>query len=88
LNLTSISSISSSYFFSYSSFDGFTNTIYNLSLYRYDQDYKFSEKILAKKAVFNEEGDWNLIDGLYLKNLQTKSFPTQEKFSVKKFCAI
>jgi lipopolysaccharide export system permease protein len=76
---------SSDYFFSYSSFDGFSNTIYNLSLYRYDQDYKFSEKIIAKKAVFNETGEWDLIDGLYLKNLQTNSFPVQEKFNVKKF---
>jgi lipopolysaccharide export system permease protein len=56
-----------------------------LSLYRYDQDYKFSEKIIAKKAVFNETGEWDLIDGLYLKNLQTNSFPVQEKFNVKKF---
>ncbi len=71
------------YFFSYSSFDGTTNTIYDLSLYYYNTDFKFSEQIVAASAVFAEGNSWKLSKGIHVTNLENKTFPSPSFFREK-----
>ena len=68
------------YFFSYSSFDHKTNTLYNLTLYFYDKDFKFSDQISAAYADFETENNWLLHRALRYTNLDNKSFPTIQYF--------
>lgn len=71
------------YFFSYSSFDGVTNTIYDLNLYYYNTDFKFSEQIIAASAVFAEGNTWKLNKGVHVTNLENKTFPSPGAFREK-----
>jgi lipopolysaccharide export system permease protein len=64
------------YFFSYSSFDQKNNTLYNLTLYFYDHNFKFSEQISAAYADFESEGKWVLHRAVRYTNLENKTFPT------------
>jgi lipopolysaccharide export system permease protein len=71
------------YFFSYSSFDGRTNTIYDLNLYYYDKNFKFAEQVTASTASFLEGYSWRLKKGLHVTNLENKTFPTPTFFQDK-----
>ena len=71
------------YFFSYSSFDRKTNTLYNLTLYLYDKDFKFTEQISAAYADFQSENKWLLHRALHYTNLDNKTFPTVQYFKEK-----
>jgi lipopolysaccharide export system permease protein len=64
------------YFFSYSSFDRKTSTLYNLTLYFYDKHFKFNEQISAAYAEYQSEGKWLLHKALRFTNLDNKTFPT------------
>lgn len=66
------------YFFSYSSFDKKLNAIYNLTLYYYDKDFKFTEQITADLAHYKEEGRWELTNVFHFTNLENKTFPTMQ----------
>lgn len=73
------------YFFSYSSFDNNSNTIYDLNLYYYDAQNKFSHLIAAKKANHVNENEWKLIDASIVEQLSNASFPeirTQSELSL------
>jgi lipopolysaccharide export system permease protein len=71
------------YFFSYSSFDRKTNTLYNLTLYLYDKDFKFTEQISAAYADFQSGSKWLLHRSLHYTNLENKTFPTVQYFDEK-----
>ena len=73
------------YFFSYSSFDGISNTIYDLNLYYYDTNFKFSEQVTASTATFVEGNSWRLNKGLHVTNLENKTFPEPSYFHSKVF---
>jgi lipopolysaccharide export system permease protein len=73
------------YFFSYSSFDGSSNTIYDLNLYYYNQDFKFSEQVTANTAKFIDGNSWKLSKGLHVTNLENKTFPAPTYFHEKIF---
>lgn len=73
------------YFFSYSSFDGRSNTIYDLNLYYYDNNFKFAEQVTATSANFVEGNSWRLNKGLHVTNLENKTFPTPTYFQEKMF---
>lgn len=73
------------YFFSYSSFDGSNNTIYDLTLYYYNSGFKFSEQITATSAKFVEGTSWLLSKGIHVTNLDNKTFPEPNPFHEKKF---
>ena len=73
------------YFFSYSSFDGTKNTIYDLTLYYYNSNYKFSEQVSAVSAKFVEGNNWLLSKGLHVTNLDNKTFPEPNAFHEKTF---
>lgn len=63
------------YFFSYSSFDVKTNTIYNLTLYFYDSQFKFTEQISGAFADFKKNKEWTLHRAFHYTNLDNKTFP-------------
>jgi len=67
---------SKDYFISYSSFDSKNNLLNSLNLYYFDENFGFSEKIIAKKAVFETDGSWTLHDVLKTTNLKNSTFPT------------
>ena len=67
---------SQDYFFSYSSFDRRTNTLYNLTLYFYDKHFKFTEQISAAYADYQDESNWLLHRVTHFTNLENKTFPT------------
>lgn len=73
------------YFFSYSSFDGSSNTLYDLNLYFYDKNFKFAEQVTADSASFVEGNSWRLKKGLHVTNLDNKTFPTPSYFQDKIF---
>jgi lipopolysaccharide export system permease protein len=73
------------YFFSYSSFDTTTNTIFNLTLYYYDAHFKFSEQITANSASFVSDNSWLLKKVLHVTNLENKTFPEPQYFPEKVF---
>ena len=73
------------YFFAYSSFDGVTNTIYDLTLYYYDKNFKFSEQVSADSARFTEGTSWVLSKGLQVTNLENNTFPEPNFFREKTF---
>lgn len=64
------------YFFSYSSFDRTTNTLYNLTLYLYDKNFQFTEQISAAYADYQKDSNWLLHRALHYTNLDNKTFPT------------
>jgi lipopolysaccharide export system permease protein len=68
------------YFFSYSSFDKKTNTLYNLTLYYYDKDFKFTEQISAAYAEYQSGDNWLLHRELHYTNLDNKTFPSVRYF--------
>lgn len=63
------------YFFSYSSFDVKSNTLYNLTLYYYDAQFKFTEQISAAYADYKSDKQWVLHRALHYTNLDNKTFP-------------
>jgi lipopolysaccharide export system permease protein len=69
------------YFFSYSSFNTRLLELHNLTLYYYDNDFKFSEQISAPKAVFKDSNNWILTHALRATNLQNKTFPDLKNYS-------
>lgn len=71
------------YFFSYSSFDRKTNTLYNLTLYLYDKNFKFTEQVSAAYADFQIGSNWLLHRTLHYTNLDNKTFPTVKYFDEK-----
>ncbi len=71
------------YFFSYSSFDRKTSTLYNLTLYFYDKNFKFTEQISAAYADYQEGSKWLLHRALHFTNLETKTFPSVQYFATK-----
>ncbi len=71
---------SQGYFFSYSSFDANTNTIYDLSLYYYDKNFHHSEEYSARAAKFLENNKWQLSNGVHITNLENATFPTPKAF--------
>lgn len=71
------------YFFSYSSFDRITNTLYNLTLYYYDKNFKFTEQVSAAYADYQSENTWILHRALHYTNLENKTFPTVQYFDSK-----
>ena len=73
------------YFFSYSSFDGAKNTIYDLNLYYYDKNFKFSEQVTALSATFVEGNSWQLNKGMHVTNLENKTFPEPSYFTQQVF---
>lgn len=73
------------YFFSYSSFDGVNNIIFDLNLYYYDKNFKFSEQVTAVTAKFVEGNSWQLNKGLHVTNLENKTFPEPSYFHSKVF---
>jgi lipopolysaccharide export system permease protein len=73
------------YFFSYSSFDGATNTIHDLNLYYYNKDFKFSEQVTAFTAKFVEGNSWLLNKGMHVTNLENKTFPEPSYFKEQVF---
>jgi lipopolysaccharide export system permease protein len=68
------------YFVSYSSFDRSTNTLYNLSLYYFDQNHKLTEQISSAFADYRSGDLWNLNNGLRYTNLDNKTFPVVSTF--------
>ncbi len=72
---------SQGYFFSYSSFDARSNTIYDLSLYYYDKTFHHSEQFSARTASFLSENKWLLSDGVHITNLENTTFPTPKTFT-------
>lgn len=64
------------YFFSYSSFDIKTSTLYNLTMYFYDKNFKFSELITAAYADYHNNNQWVLHRALHYTNLDNKTFPS------------
>jgi lipopolysaccharide export system permease protein len=73
------------YFFSYSSFDANRNTLYDLSLYYYDKNFKFSEEVSAASAKFVEGNSWLLKRGIHVTNLENKTFPEPNYFKEQTF---
>lgn len=73
------------YFFSYSSFDGANNVIYDLNLYFYDKNFKLAEQVKATSARFLTGNTWSLEKGLHVTNLENKTFPSPAFFHEKKF---
>ncbi len=73
------------YFFSYSSFDGSTNTIYDLNLYFYDKNFKLAEQVTASKAIYQSGKTWQLEKLIHVTNLENKTFPAPAFFENKKF---
>ncbi|MDO9182654.1 MAG: LptF/LptG family permease [Bacteriovorax sp.] len=70
------------YFFSYSSFDRKTNTLYNLTLYFYGPNFKFSEQISASYASFRHDDTWLLHRTFHYTNLDNKTFPTVQYLDI------
>lgn len=73
------------YFFSYSSFDGRTQTLFNLSLFFYDNNHKFNRQIQAKRAIFIRDSFWIFKKGFYVSGLESTNFPDVHKFGEKVF---
>ena len=71
------------YFFSYSSFDRTSSTLYNLTLYYYDKDFKFTEQVAAAYADYQEGNRWLLHRALHFTNLENKTFPSVQYFESK-----
>lgn len=71
------------YFFSYSSFDRNTNTLYNLSLYFYDKNFKFTELVSAAYADYQQDNKWLLHRTLHFTNLDNKTFPNVQYYESK-----
>ncbi len=71
------------YFFSYSSFDGHSNTIHNLTLYYYDPLFKFSEEINAVYARHLKDFSWEMNKVTHVTNLENKTFPATQYFDKK-----
>jgi lipopolysaccharide export system permease protein len=74
-----------SHFLSYSLFDGKTNTVYDLTLYYFNNEFKFSEQVSAVSAKFIEGSTWKFIKGIHVTNLENKTFPEQNYFNEKNF---
>ena len=72
---------SQGYFFSYSSFDANTNTIYDLSLFFYDKTFHHSEQYAARSAKFIKDNVWLLTSGVHVTNLENATFPTPKSFN-------
>jgi lipopolysaccharide export system permease protein len=71
------------YFFSYSSFDRNSNTLYNLTLYYYDKNFKFTEQLSAAYADYQDQSKWLLHRALHFTNLDNKTFPSIKYFETK-----
>lgn len=63
------------YFFSYSSFDHKTNTLFNLALYFYDKNFKFTEQVSAAYADYQKDNIWLFHRALHYTNLDNTAFP-------------
>lgn len=70
------------YFFSYSSFDRQSNTLYNLSLYFYDKNNRFTEQVSAAYADYKTENQWLLNSALRYTNLDGATFPAVKFYNV------
>lgn len=73
------------YFFSYSSFDGHSNIIHNLTLYYYDDNFRFSEEISAASAKFINSNTWLLNKVTHVTNLENNTFPATQFFNDKQY---
>ncbi len=71
------------YFFSYSLFDHKTNSLYDLTLYFYDKDFKLTELVSAAYANYQSENNWLLHKSHHYTNLENKTFPTLKTFDQK-----
>ncbi len=68
------------FYLAFSSFDKKTNIINDITMYRYDKNYHFSEKLIAKQAMFVGEGVWKFTNGQLISGLNAKTYPTINKF--------
>lgn len=73
------------YFFSYSSFDRKTNTLYNLALYFYDKNFKLTEQISAAYADYQKDNTWLLHRALHYTNLDNAAFPNSLYLEAKPY---
>jgi lipopolysaccharide export system permease protein len=64
------------YFFSYSSFDIKSSTLYNLTMYFYDKNFNFTEQISAAYAEYQNDKTWIIHRALHYTNLDNKTFPS------------
>lgn len=73
------------YFFSYSSFDGTSNIIHNLTLYYYNPQFKFSEEINAASAKFVQNSTWMMKNVVHVTNLENQTFPSTKFFEEQQY---
>lgn len=71
------------YFFSYSSFDNLNNVIYNLDLYFYDENSKFTDQLSSTSAHYLQDNKWELRNGIMINGLSGKQFSKTESFKQK-----
>ncbi|MCK5883785.1 MAG: LptF/LptG family permease [Bacteriovoracaceae bacterium] len=70
----------SEFYLAFSSFNKKINQINDITMYRYDNDYNFSEKIIAKTATFLKDGIWKFDNGVSYHGINQRNYPTITNF--------
>lgn len=71
------------YFFSFSAYDKQSKMLSEVSVYHYDNQYKLSRKIEARRAQYLQNKDWKFFEGREFSNLNDETFPTVTPFNEK-----
>jgi lipopolysaccharide export system permease protein len=66
---------SGNYFFAFSAYDRFSNSITDASLYFFDQNYQITKRIIANRIVYKSENTWTAQQTTTLENLNGGGFP-------------
>lgn len=66
------------YYFAFSSFDKNKNVLHDVVLYYFDENFKFSSKILANKLTYQGDGFWEVDKGKLYGNMNGANFPTEQ----------
>lgn len=76
---------SEGYFFSFNAFDKVNNSLKNVDIYLFDQNYKIIEKIKARELTYTKDEQWVLYDGQFTNSLENEGFPDVVKFESRNF---
>jgi lipopolysaccharide export system permease protein len=72
---------SKNYYFSFRAFSKTENSLYDISLYYFDNNYHLKERIKAKNAIYSKDNAWILNNGIRYSFLNNEKFPTATKFT-------
>jgi lipopolysaccharide export system permease protein len=71
------------YFATFAGFDPTRDEIIDLAIFFHTKDFKSSNMVMAKKARYQSDNNWLLIDGIFYSDLDTLNYPKVKPFQDK-----